>query len=48
VAVKFTLPPVQKVVEPEVAIFATEGLLTVIVVGVDIAEHPFALYTVTV
>jgi hypothetical protein len=48
VAVNTTLPPVQKVVEPEVAIFATDGLLTVTVVGVEIAEHPFALKTVTV
>jgi hypothetical protein len=35
-------------VDPEVAIFATDGLFTVTVVGVEVAEHPFTLNTVTV
>ena len=43
VAVKTTLPPWQKVVDPEVEILATDGLFTVTVVGVDVTEHPFAL-----
>lgn len=46
-AVKFTDAPAQNIVEPLVVIAAVGKAFTVTVVGVDAAEQPLALVTVT-
>ena len=42
-AVKVTLPPVQKVVAPPAVMFATGAAFTVMAVPALVAEHPLAL-----
>ena len=44
---RVTLPPGQKVVEPDGVMVAVGVLVTVTVVGADVAWQPFASVTVT-
>ena len=47
-AVRLTDPPTQKLVAPPAVMVAVGNALTVTIVALDVAEHPFALVTVTV